>query len=391
MTLAFWHPLGPDSAAGKLLAALVAEFEQVHPAVRVEVTAQGSEGALHRAILLALAEGRGPDLALAPPHLVADYARRGAVAPLGPYLEDAALSPGTAWEDLYPGAHPAGAGELTLWPYAQHAVGLWYNLDLLRAAGHSAPPGTWEEFEALCRAVAARTEAAAYGHVPTGRLAAAWLASGGEDLVAADGGRSAFAGAAGEEALAILGRLAAEGLSRAYDSPAAAREAFARGEVAMLAGSTGEYAELRRAIGAAGGAVVDWGQAPLPGGETGAALRYGEGLCILAGEETQRLAAWLLLRYLGEPRQAAQWAKMGYLPVSASAEEHLADHLSRSSVARQQFAEIAPLARAEPGARAWREVEDYLLEALLAVERGAAGPAEALARAAALADAALAR
>ena len=145
------------------------------PEVRVEATAYGSESLLHRAILLGVAEDDWPDLALAAPSAVADYVRRGVVEPLDPYLRDTSLAPSqAAWGDLFAGVRQGGrfppeGGGRYLWPYAQHAVGLWYNLDLLRAAGYTRPPATWEEFEAMSRAVA---EQRRHG-VRHGRLAAA--------------------------------------------------------------------------------------------------------------------------------------------------------------------------------------------------------------------------
>ena len=398
VTLTFWHPLDPEGAAGKALDALLAEFEQIHPEVRVEATAYGSESLLHREILLGVAEGRWPDLALAAPSAVADYVRRGVVEPLDPYLRDPSLAPSpAAWGDLFDGVRQGGrfppeGGGRYLWPYAQHAVGLWYNLDLLRAAGYTRPPATWEEFEAMSRAVAEHTEAEGYGYVPTGRLAAAWLVSGGEALLTGDWRRAALAEAGGTEALALVARLAAGGAARPYTTAAEALADFAQGRVALLSGSTGDLQELRRAIGAAGNGIDAWGQVPLPrraGSEAATALSYGDGLCILRSDETRQLAGWLLIRFLTDPRQAAQWARMGYLPLSASAGGLLADHFARSPVARQQFLEIAPYTLPEPGMQAWPEVEDYLLEALLASTSGVAGPEEALAKAAALADQAL--
>lgn len=398
VTITFWHSLEPASPAGGLLAAQIAEFEQIYPQVSVEATFVGSPALLHRAMLLAIAEEAWPDLAMSPPEALAEYVGKGAVAPLDDYLSDPELGLAAAsWEDLLPGARRIGllpqyGAQRYALPFALSATGLWYNQDLLEQAGRAAPPRTWAEFEDACLAVAASTGRVGYGYVPSGRLVTAWFTGRGVPLLSEAGDRAAFATPAGAEALALLARLRAAGAAREYATDTEAEQAFAEGHVALLIGSTGVTAELHRLIAGAEQGVAAWGQEPLPGeeGAGGATLLTGSALFSLRTDPLHETAAWLLIRFLGEPRQAAAWGRVGYLPVRTSAGAFLADQYARSPVLRQQVERLAPRAVPAPAFSCLGEVEDYLLEALLAVRDGSASSEEALARAASLADAALA-
>ena len=42
---------------------------------------------------------------------------------------------------------------------------MWYNLDLIKAAGFSAPPKTWKEFEEQCLAITAKTGKKGYAYI----------------------------------------------------------------------------------------------------------------------------------------------------------------------------------------------------------------------------------
>ncbi len=399
ITISLWHSLDPDGPAGKLLAAQIAEFEQVYPQVRVEATWQGSDLALHRALLGAIGAPDGPDLTMARGEYLAEYVGAGIVAPLDGYLSDPEIGlSADSWEDLIPGGRAIGllpqyGNQRYGLPFALNALGLWYNLDVLRQAGYTAPPHTWAELEDVARAVTTVTGQAGYGYVPSGELVEAWFLSRGVPIAGEDGAHSAFATPEGAEALAMLARLHEAGATREYASREEGLQAFADGRVALWIDTTAAAQDLRRSIAGADGSLAAIGQALLPHSAEhgpGSTLLTGNVLVILRGEELRQTAAWLLIRYLSEPRQTASWARMGYLPVRASAGAYLADEYARSPVLRQQVERIAPYAQPAPSLRCLGEVEDYLLEALLSARDGTATAEEALARAASLADEALA-
>jgi len=400
VTIALWHGLDPEGPAGRLLAAQVAEFEQVYPQVRVEAVFQGSPLGLHRALLGTAGTPQTPDLAIVPAGHLAEYVDAGIAAPIDGYLSDPAVGlSADSWADLIPGARAVGilprdADSHYAMPFALQALGLWYNAGLLHEAGFASPPRTWTEMEDMALAIAASTGQIGYGYVPSGQLVEAWFLSRGMPLVSTDGTKSAFATPRGAEALAMLARLQEAGAARAYASRDESLQAFAEGRVAFLVDTTGAAQDLRRLIAGAEGSLEALGQAPLPSLAIGEApahtLLTADTLVLVPGDGTSETAAWLLIRYLSEPRQTASWGRMGYLPVRRSATAYLADQFATSAVLRRQVEGIAPCALPAPALRCLGEIEDYLLEALLTTRDGTAAPEDALARAASLADEALA-
>ncbi|WP_188195924.1 extracellular solute-binding protein [Nonomuraea sp. SYSU D8015] len=137
---------------------------------------------LHAAFLRAIAEGRGPDLAVLDSVWVAEFARAGFLTPLEELDADGWLANEYTRDLLPPFSHRLGGHTLAVQAPAD-VTGLWYRRDTFERLGLR-PPGTWEELRA------------------TGRL----LAGGGTALVM-PGGR----GAGEETTYALTGLLAANG------------------------------------------------------------------------------------------------------------------------------------------------------------------------------------
>ncbi len=166
--IVFWADIGQ---MGEETYSLIHRFEQLHPQYRVEMgsaVARDLTGDAQR-LLTAIAGGVPPDLVFFDRFAVAQWADRGALTDLKPYLDAQAKGvsdrldlgeyyPWTVDEASYrkPGTQgPAGVYAI---PCSADIRLLWTNLGLLRqeglvdpATGTSRPPRTWEELRAYCK------------------------------------------------------------------------------------------------------------------------------------------------------------------------------------------------------------------------------------------------
>jgi multiple sugar transport system substrate-binding protein len=401
--LVFWEPLPLDRAQGLLLAEMVRDFHLENRDVVVELVPWSGYGSIHDAILAGLSGGELPDLVVAFPAMVAEYAAAGAVAPLDPFLSDAQLGlSADDLADLIPAALEAGrlAGsgrDVLAFPFAQNAIGMWANDSLLSEAGWNRVPATWQEFEQACYDVAARTGVRCYPYVESASTFGAWLYSRGGRLLDPTARRAAFNEAPGVESLALLRRLMDAGLAWRPEEPYGDYEAFANGQAAFTFSSTGNtpfYLDAYQGALHNGVPAFRWHQALIPqAGDSGpTTLLYGSSFVILSRDPARQQAAWRLIRWFTEPAQAARWAAdLETMPVRLSALEYMTDTLAAHPFVVTQVQGILRNGRAEPMIPAGLEVQEILHTAILSVTQGYVDPQVALDQAALKTNAVLSR
>jgi len=380
--LVFWEPYALDRPQGLLLGEMIREFETEYPTITVEIVPKSGYVGLHGAMMVQLAGGEQdelPDLAVAFPSMIAEYAEAGVVAPLDAYLNDPEL--GFTEEDLadiYPGYLEAGRlpgfGQQTLaFPFVQNAIGMWVNETLLAQAGWNHPPATWAEFEQACFDVWAFTGVACYPFVESVTTLNAWLYSRGGRQLDEAGQQATFNQPPGMESLALVRRLMDAGLAWRPDEPYGDYVAFANGQAAFTFSSTGNsllYAEAYQAALQQGIEPFIWRQAMIPQSDptNPATVAYGASFFILPGEPKKEQAAWQFIRWFTNTEQTARWAAtLETLPVRASALTVMTDTLEAYPFVQAQVEEILPYGRPEPAISAGFEVRDILYTAILSV------------------------
>lgn len=227
---------------------MIRDFEAENPDVRVEIVARSGYVGIHEAILPQLPDGDLPDLAVAFPSMIAQYAVTGAVVPLDPYLYDPEIGlPADSLAEFFPAGLEAGRlpgydGQLLAFPFVQNAIGMWVNEGLLKQAGWNHVPVTWAEFEQACFDVAASTGVGCYPFVESVSTFDAWLYSRGGQQLDAAGRQAAFNRPAGVESLALLRRMIDTGLAWRPQEQYGDYVAFANGQAAFTFSSTGNSA-----------------------------------------------------------------------------------------------------------------------------------------------------
>jgi len=286
---------------------------------------------LHQALTRALAEGRGPDLAMLDSVWVPEFADAGFLWPLEE-LDRGWLEAEYEQDFLEPfvTAHRYEGRTLAVQAEADVA-GLWYSRRHLEAVGAD-PPGRWDDLFELGRALARldrgfRHPIALPGGSTAGETTSycllALLASNGVSVLAPEG--VTLASPATVDALELLRRLVDEGLASSevvvyeWDRPI---RLLAQGHAAISFGGSYESRILADAAGLPVAKLWDrFGFASMPSGPrgTGATLAGGMVYCILRQAANADLAMRLLERLASRDALAAMARSTAQIPPRRSA------------------------------------------------------------------------
>ena len=389
-TLVFWEPFALDRPQGLLLGEMVRDFEAENPDIVVEIVAKSGYVGIHGAMQAQLPDGELPDLAVAFPSMIAEYAAAGVVVPLDAYLGDQEL--GLTEDDLadiFPGyletgRFPGFGRQILAFPFSQNAIGLWVNETLLRQAGWERAPATWAEFEQACFDIAATSGARCYPYVESVSTLNAWLNSRGGHQLDASGRHATFNELAGIESLALLRRLIDAGLAWRPEGAYGDYVAFANGEAAFTFSSTGNsqlYLDAYDGALRSGVAPFQWRQTMIPQAdpENPATALYGANIFVLQSDPVRQEAAWRFIRWFTDAPQSARWARdLHSMPVRLSALDWMTDTLEAYPFFQTQVEEILPYGKPEPAVAAELEIRDILYTAILSVTQGYLDPQTAL-------------
>jgi multiple sugar transport system substrate-binding protein len=303
---------------GEVVAGMMPAFERAHPGVRVRVQ-QIPWSAAHEKLLTAYVGGAMPDLFQAGNTWLPELVALDALEPLDARLDGS----GMARADFFPGILDTNVIDGTTWavPWYVDTRILFYRPDLLRVAGHDAPPRTWPAWREAMQRVHTRVG----GHAILLPLRE-WqvpviLALQRGARLLRDGERwGNFESRPVRAAFAFYLELFREDLApRAGEVQVAnVYQDFARGDFAFYLTGPWNIGEFRRRLPP----DVPWATAPLPAPDDrypGASLAGGASLAIFRGSR-HKDAAWTLLEYLSTPaHQQAFHALTGDLPARQSA------------------------------------------------------------------------
>jgi ABC-type glycerol-3-phosphate transport system substrate-binding protein len=397
-SLVFWEPFALDRSQGILLSEMIRDFEEENPDISVEIVPKSGYVGIHGSMLARLPDGELPDLAVAFPSMIAEYAAAGVVAPLDAYINDPELGfTETEIADIFPGYLEAGrfpghGRQMLAFPFSQNAIGMWVNETLLKQAGWDHVPATWPEFEQACFDVAASTGARCYPFVESVSTFNAWLYSRHGQQLDPSGQRATFNGPPGVESLALLRRLMDVGLAWRPEEPYGDYVAFANGQAAFTFSSTGNsqlYLDAYDGALRSGVSPFRWRQTAIPQSDPAdpATALYGSSFFILQTDPARQEAAWRLVRWFTDPQQTARWAaELQSMPVRLSALDWMTDTLEAYPFFRSQVEEILPHGQPEPAVVGELEIRDILYTAILSVTQSLADPQTVLDQAARDAD-----
>jgi multiple sugar transport system substrate-binding protein/sn-glycerol 3-phosphate transport system substrate-binding protein len=218
-------------------------------------------------------------------------------------------------------ANPQFKGEVLGFPTQRSIEVMFYNADWLKQLGATAPPKDWTAFEELaCKASDPSKNKYGFAFRHDASNFASQVFSRGGRILAPDGASYVFNSPAGVETLAMLQRLFQK--KCAVEIPTSERfgeqNRFANGEILFVFASSSGLPFYQEAISK--GAKFAWDVNLLPYTEKPAVNLYGASISVYKTTPEKELAAWLVVKFLGEKAQTTKWAiSTGYLPVRQSA------------------------------------------------------------------------
>lgn len=279
----------------------------------------------------AIQAGQPPEMSVAYQNQAAFYRAQGAVVDLNPFIGSKKYGLSAAdLKDYFQtfldsDENPQFKGERLGFPTQRSIEVMYYNSDWLKQLGYDAPPKDWKTWaESAAKASDASKKKYAFAFKHDASNFASEVFSRGGRILAADGSAYVFNSQAGIDSIALEQQLfknkqALEILpSEAYGE----QNRFANGQVMYTFSSSSGLPFYRDAVDK--GAKFKWDINLLPYNEKPGVNLYGASVSVYKTTPEKELAAWLVIKFLGEPAQTAKWAiSTGYLPVRKSAKEQV--------------------------------------------------------------------
>jgi multiple sugar transport system substrate-binding protein len=359
---------------------LISAFEKAEPDIDVRLVEASDREDLIARLSTSIAGGSPPDLFLMNYRFYGQFASRGVLEPLGPYVED---SDEFELDDFYPQAVDAfrWEGEVTCLPQNISSLVVYVNRDLFRKYGVVQPRDgmPWNEFvdkaQQLTRDAAghpvrgadpdlppqpnaAKAEIYGLGVEPSLIRIAPFVWSNGGDIV--DDGehptRVTFDSGEAKEVLTLFfalrgfhGVVPADAEREAEDD----ESRFANGRMAMFLESRRAVPALREA------AKFDWDVVSLPVFDEPATILHSDAYC-LTKDAKNKDAAWRFVEYALGPEGAPVIARTGRTVPSLRSVAESDAFLDPSQPPRNSrvFLDMIENIRNVPTISTWPEIED---------------------------------
>lgn len=332
--ITFWYQHSADR--DKAMQAMLAEFNRTNPwRITVHGEYAGGYDQIYNKMVAAIAAGRPPELVVAYQNQEATY--DGALVDLNPYVNDPKWGISRELPDFFAGfinqdVSAQQGGKRLGFPPNRSIEVMYYNQAMLKRAGISGPPRTWDEFAADCRRV---TGNGAYGYALDSLDAShvfAFMISRGGSFTTPDGTGYALNSPQMKSSMLFMRDLVAGGFARKIAKKYDDQGDFGNELCAFTMSSTSGLPFYAAAVKAGKNGVFPWDIAPVPQlrpTDHPAIDLYGASVSVPKTTPQKQLAAWLFIRWFSEPRQQAAWTHVSlYFPVRKAAEPLIKDILA---------------------------------------------------------------
>ena len=344
---------------------VISAFEEREPETDVTLVEASDRSDLIARLSTSFAGGEPPDLFLINYRFFGQFASRGVLEPIESRLESSsAFEP----DDFYPQALDAFrfGGDLVCLPQNISSLVVYYNRDLLRAAGLSDPASDWTWTNMVEGALALTSDTDGDGTVdqhglgvePSVIRLAPFVWSNGGELFDDEDAPTRFALDTPEtrEALELffdLGRLPGLIPNEQEVESEDLESRFMNGRLAMLLSSRRATPTFRTITD------FDWDVAPLPRHREPAGILHSDAYCMTAASRDKD-AAWRFMEFaLGPEGQRVTATSGRTVPslIDVSTSEAFLDPEAQPANSRV-FVDTIPYIRRVPNISTWPEIED---------------------------------
>ena len=325
---------------------------------------------------------------------VSNYIANDAVIPLDDLMKDPKIGfSADDMKDIYPSFidhYALQNNQVYSLAFMRSMEVMYYNSDMLKAAGFSQPPATWDDFMKVCAAVSKMQGTNCYEMNTDASRFANWVWSRGGDMLSKDSKTVAFNGQPGLDTLTYLDQLFKNKYATVIAKPFQDQTDFSLGKITFAFGSSAGMPYYKQAIDQAG-KVSAWGIAPEPHTTPNPVVdAYGPSVTIFKTSTDKQRAAFTFLKWMMGTDANSTWVKAtSYFPARQSTRAALTDFIAANPLYGQAF-EWLQYGRQEPTLAAWNPIRGYIADALTAIANSALSPQDALKTAADKSNTALA-
>ena len=329
VAVVYWHNRAQKDQ--ELLQQMLDEFSKTNPygiKARPEI-AGASYPDVYNKVSAAIQAGQPPEVSVAYQNQAAFYRGSGAIIDLNPFLKSKKY--GLSDDDmkdyfqtfLDSDINPQFQGERLGFPTQRSIEVMYYNADWLKQIGYNEVPKDWKTWEeAACKASDAGANKYGWAFRHDASNFASQVFSRGGRILSPDGSAYVFNSEAGVETVAMIQRMFKN--KCAVEIPTSERNGeqnrFAAGQIMFTFASSSGLPFYQE--GVSKGANFKWDIGMLPNNGKPAVNLYGASVSVYKTTPEKELAAWLMIKYLGEKAQTTKWAvNTGYLPVRQSAKD----------------------------------------------------------------------
>lgn len=379
----FWHALTGASQVAEVQA-LADKFNAANPTIYIVPTSQGSYDPTRQKVNAAIQANSIPDLVLGNPGDLAEYYLAGAVAPMDDYIKDAkdGLSAAQLAEINSSLTFDKFDGKTIGASFGRSIQVMYYNVDMLKAAGFDKAPATWDDFDKVCAAVT-KGDVFCYAFVPSASTFASWVWSRGGTYASTDEKKATFDEQAGVDTLKWLKNLADKKYGYQPAGSFGDQTDFGNNKVAFTFGSTAGLPFYNDAVKG----KFKWaiGAMPAATGQKQNVDTFGPGVAIMKTTPEKQKAAWLWVKFLLSKDVEVEWgAVTTYFPAPKSALDALVSmDNDKATALNAAFGKVQdqyklavtflPLGRREPVSPAWQSVRGIVADMQTAVFTGKSG------------------
>ena len=313
-----WWDTSDATTEAPVFQELVKEFEAKYPKIKVNYVNVPFADARDKFKTAAQSGAGAPDVLRTDVGWVAEFASLGYLAPLDgtPAIADP--------QDFLPTPAASGRynGKTYAVPQVTDTLGLLYNKELLKKAGHDAPPATMAELKQVALDVKEKTGADGLALNIDSYFLLPFIYGEGGDLVDAAGKKITIAAPQAVQGVKIVEDLIKSGAAAKpvlQDSYTTVATAFKEGKVAMI--FNGPWSNADNLSGKVFKDNPDnLGIAPVPSGSVRSGAPVGgHDYAVYAGSKNLD-AAYLFIRFMASKESQAKIAgRLGLLPTRASA------------------------------------------------------------------------
>ncbi|GAA4182639.1 ABC transporter substrate-binding protein [Gryllotalpicola kribbensis] len=294
------------------------EFEAKNPNITVTLQAQPDYNTLKTKIDAALTAGNAPTIAQVYGEWAAEYASSDVLEPLTAY----AKADPSATDGLYKGIRNSLYidKKLYMWPFNASAVAMFYNPEMLKAAGQDVPK-TWDDFVTVAKAVSKDGVVAlpmdpgsSSGPAGGTTIFELMAQANGTPVFTADGTPKFDSDDAVKALQTLVDLKKAGALQTGTNYPGETALGAEKGTF-DISTTTSVYYDQQ-----AVGDKFEMGIAPVPAAADGTRVNQINGTNVAmfsSATDDQKAAAWKYMQFLTEAETQSEWAQAtGYLPVN---------------------------------------------------------------------------